>query len=756
MDVNSIINHMAKESGDDELLASDPMPIVQPSYKMVAGGKIPVSKISGKVWKSRKDQALAIRSNKQIDVAWRKALDYYNNDQMGHRYDNDPDTSGNEVTSRKNSRMHSETENIVYTNVRAIIRRIYSKNPSCEINPVDEDESMDSPLRKQSQVLQKLINAVLAQRKSPGLNFKTKAKRLIGMGALYDCAWLILDYTKKDESSEASQQDILTISKELAEAKEQKVVKELEGKLMALEEKVSVLNPSGPKVRIKSPHCVIVDPNSIEADLSDAAWLMEFDLLPTEYLKAVYGQKNEEGEWTTVFNPTHILKLQAGAANRGDADEDTNAFALEMKSGGKSGYQSYGYGSEDEYQKACMTKVWYVWDKTTRRVYLYLDNDWCYPLWAWDDPLKLDGFFPYWKLSLSIHPEGGETKGEVVYYLDQQDAVNEINSEEAYIRRQLRKNLVYDKNKISAHDVDRILKGDENVAIGVDLPEGMTIKDCIEAFEPPSLQHPQIFQQAKQDKMQAISRISSVPQSYMGGEYRTNTTNQAIEKYSQNEDATLDEKIDAVEDCLSGFFWGLAQVLLQFMSQEEVAAVIGPQQAQYWQQMTPDEINRTFNVSMMPGSSQKPTGEAKKRQALEIAQILGQFTSATPVAFLVAIKLFERTFREDVVITSEDWAMIRQSMEQALAPQEQAMPSEDAQPPQEEPKDYAEQVDQMMKQLAKYIDSMPPAAKQAFGTAIARGAPIEQTLDEITKQLNKQQPKQSNPDSGAPTNVPQE
>ena len=44
-----------------------------------------------------------------------------------------------------------------------------------------------------------------------------------------------------------------------------------------------------------------------------------------------------------------------------------------------------------QYDKACYTKVWYVWDKVTRRLEMYADNDWKWPIWVWDDPYQLQG-----------------------------------------------------------------------------------------------------------------------------------------------------------------------------------------------------------------------------------------------------------------------------------------------------------------------------------------------------------------------------
>ena len=95
-----------------------------------------------------------------------------------------------------------------------------------------------------------------------------------------------------------------------------------------------------------------------------------------------------------------------------------------------------------------MTKVVYVWDKVTRRVELYNCNDWCYPLWVWDDPYSLDQFFTVVPMEFHTDPITMYAKGEVTYYLDQQDDINVINNEWAKVRKFAAGKVVYDKNSL--------------------------------------------------------------------------------------------------------------------------------------------------------------------------------------------------------------------------------------------------------------------------------------------------------------------
>jgi hypothetical protein len=72
---------------------------------------------------------------------------------------------------------------------------------------------------------------------------------------------------------------------------------------------------------------------------------------------------------------------------------------------------AYGFNNVKAFKAAQYTKVWYVWDKTTRRVLMFADNKWTWPIWVWDDPLKLPRFFPYFRLWFHESVNSNCTKG---------------------------------------------------------------------------------------------------------------------------------------------------------------------------------------------------------------------------------------------------------------------------------------------------------------------------------------------------------
>mgnify|MGYP001159660751 FL=1 len=106
--------------------------------------------------------------------------------------------------------------------------------------------------------------------------------------------------------------------------------------------------------------------------------------------------------------------------------------------------------------------------------------------------------FSIYGLQFFESPEGSLTKGETTYYLDQQDAINEMVDEERRARRWVRRNIFYNANVVDRTEVEAVLNGDDGTARGLKLPEGMKIQDIIGSVAPPSMQWKELFNSFKQ------------------------------------------------------------------------------------------------------------------------------------------------------------------------------------------------------------------------------------------------------------------
>lgn len=695
-----------------------------PLYRVIGDNKIPVSKATGKLWAGRIDQSRAARAD--VEDCWNEAIRYYENDQTGHRKGGMSNSGSNRFT-RNISDQWAETENVVFSNATLMLPMLYAKNPAIETTAFNDVNAAFAS------TCEHLVNKLLLMKDAPGLNFKTKARRGVLMALLTNNAYLKLDFTRKNDSNEAAVEELRGLSKELENAKDQKTIREVEGKIQAIEDKISFLTPSGPKVSIKSPFRIYVDPTSEEPDLSDANWVAEYDFLPTAYLRAVYGIKDGE-QYKSAYEPTHIMRA---GANQDGSTEDDATFTLFNKDETNGG-RHYGYKTAAAYAAAQYTKVWYIWDKTTRRVLLYSDGCWEWPLWVWDDPYKLLRFYPYFRLWFHETPEGSQPKGEVTYYLDQQDSINEIHSEVKRMRNWAKNNVYYNKNAISQDDATAVLTGPDGTARGVDVPEGQKLEDHVKTFSPPSLQHPELWNTDRQ--FQTINRITGINDAQRGAQFKTNTTNDAIKAYQQNVDIRVDEKIDAIEDWIGDFAWALIQLLTMNYTKDDVAKILGDFDAQNWKEVSdPSELRTTLQMQVVGGSTDKPTSKVKKRQALEVCQVLGQVGNSVPGVAIMMLRVLSRAF-DEIVITDKDWAMLFKSMEDAQNKAgagpggAQGGQGQEQQQPQE-----AEPTPEQKEQLAQVIRSLPPESKAKMDALIQQGVSPTEALKQVAQTAQQPQ-----------------
>jgi hypothetical protein len=171
--------------------------------------------------------------------------------------------------------------------------------------------------------------------------------------------------------------------------------------------------------------------------------------------------------------------------------------------------------------------------------------------------------------------------------------------------------------------------------------------------------------------------------------------------------------------------WKLMQLCAQFMTKEEVVALIGEQNAAAWEPMSSKEFVAKYTLSVVGGSSEKPTSIAKKKMAMEVGQVLGQFVGASPQATLtVMMKMFRQAF-SDVIMDESDWDMIMQAV---------------AQPPQQpgsgEGGGGEGDPTQPETGLKELVQQLPPEAQQAFMQSVEQGVPPEEALQKITQTLS--------------------
>jgi hypothetical protein len=636
----------------------------QPLFRIFEGSKIAISKSIGKMWKQRFDAA--IKAYDPIVRVWDTVFRYYNNNQ-----------DKNLETPRGVFTRGDETENVVFSNVNIVLPAIYSKDPDFTCSTTDE---ADEPFCK---TLEALLNVLVRRKAAPGLNAKTKIKKASGFGLLTNCGVLKLDYTKKDDSREQAVAEMMRITDEMKKVKNPREAEELYGELEALERNLEVLSPNGPSLKNVLPHNLIVDPYATDPDGCDGDWMMERVYLQTAGLMARYTKANPENdddddsqERVLVYKPTHKARFVDG----GNRDDGLGIVMDAISTTDAEQIVSHTDEERQAYINMYYTECVYVWDKMTRRLMLFHRDDWTWPLWIWDDPLGLSRFFPYYIIGFSFSTGGCISVGETAYYLDQQDAINDINRQMARIRRSVFDFFYYNSDKVTPDDAESFIATLSGTRVGGKKLLGVrageeNIKDMIQAFAPPELEYEQLFN--KQEKLDTVNRITNTSDALRGVQFKTNTNIPAVNTYQESMRLSIGAKVDVVEDVVGDIGNSVAELCIQNMDQEQVAGLIGEKLAETWEEMSVAQFNATYSLTLVAGSMEKPNSVFRKKEAVEVVQAVGQFADAAPGTTLtIMLRMLESAFT-DMVIKPEDWDAIKQEIA-ARTQAEQGQPAPDA------------------------------------------------------------------------------
>ncbi len=600
----------------------------QPLYKVVGSNKIAVSKKEGVLWKSRID--LVSKLNDRLYEEW----------EMNRRVflgDFKADSNDTHKQLRVNEKDY-DYENLLWSNVTSLSRETIMKLPKIEVTALDKaSEQFVDPIEE-------ALNKCLGEVGNNGMNLKEKLIKLdIGAQLTNRGVWR-LDYNEPLDT-DIIQEEIREKESELAEAEDIEKIRKIEGELSALNEKLEASGSSGIQVVLVDAKNLFVDPNSqLESGL-DADWIIEKRIEFRSTIEAKYGTK--EG---TVY-----------AGDKSDIGSD--AQKVDENNNYVLGEET-GWSPDDKRLETVV--CYYIWDKLKKRVYLYEEGKWEYPLWVWQDPLQLRRFFPYFILSYNYAAMEAQALPECSYYLPLQNQINDINSKVKVARdRAFGVTLVDARSDISNTDKQNYTNGKTGF-IDIKIPEGKRLEDVMRGVPTSGMENPQLID--KNGLYAMIQKMSSSNPAMRGEEYRTNTTNLAIQQYSVAQKNIIGVRIDKITSLYVEFAKEVLRIMLSTFSVNE------------WQQLLPNGkadiiiANAVtwdmLNLKFTSDDTLEPTSTAKKQEAMQLAQVLGQFASATPVTAIVVLELLSKAFN-DIVMTDDDWAMLRNSLTQQQQPQQQ-------------------------------------------------------------------------------------
>lgn len=697
----------------------------QPLFRVYSGSRIAISRHVGKMWRQRLDAA--VKAYVEVNKVWDELFKYYNNTQ-NKAID----------TPRGVFRRGDGVENVIFSNLNIMLTAVYGKDPDVTCSTIDEE---DQPF---CDALEALLNTLFRRRSA--LQAKPKIKKAVGIGLLTNLGVLKIDFTLKDDSRQLAIQEMTTLTASLKDTENAEDVERIYGQIEALEMNLEVYKESGPGLSSLMPFNLIVDPYAEQPDGLDATWMVEKTYILTSALTAQFSQPDPENDdeesaeanRVLVYKPTH--KAVFAPDTTSGSREDGLGLVMEALQHDENEVGHHQADERTAYLGMYYTECYLIWDKTTRRKYLFHRDDWKWPIWVWDDPLKLSRFFPYFLISFSMNTGGTVGVGETAYILDQQDEINDINRQLSQIRRTVFDYWYYNSDAVdeeAAESFTSALRGDGNPSakklLGVRAGE-KKISDMIETVKPPSADYEKLFD--KQKIIESINRLTNTNDALRGVQFKTNTNVASVQSYQESLKLSVGAKVDVVEDTVSDVALALAELCVQHYTKEDVEAIIGKVLAEGWQDMSLEMFNAQYNVDIVAGSMEKPNSVFKKKEAVEIVQALGQFAKGAPGATLrIALKVLSNAFTE-VNIKKEDWLAIDQELAANMQAQQQGGMS--GQPGQAPPGQVTQQ----------QVMSLPPQIKMKIVQMHKAGAQpqqIQQFIQMALQQGGQQQQPQPGP-----------
>lgn len=611
-------------------------------YILVGSASIPVSKKAGARWKDKIDTALnGYDATRQM---WEKAFqEYQRTNNYGIKLDGDSGEAPLYFFQ------NNTDENLTRENVKSLLRNTYTRNPTIELSTIDGQD------KKAVKALTEAVNSLLGRVQSPGINAKARIRRWIMHAHLTNMGCLKLDFQAMKGSRADAQFQLGEIQRKLSEAKDQDSIEALYAELEQIDEELPSTREAGLNLSNVTAGMIIVDPDCTTLDLTTAKWCDEIVMLSEAYIKNRFLEKNADGAWVRKVDGKQPGAGFGGQpSNRNEIVENViNEILGTMPD------------SIAEARNKGKVKCHLIWDKLTKQISLWIDGAWDYPLWVYKDDLQLTRFYPYHFLSFTEPLDSIVQEGESAQYFGHVQEINKINARVSFLRMLAYGSLIYNSKKIKNSEVTALVAHMKNPnafeAFGIEWDPALKLKEMFDVFVPPESDIQGIYD--KGDLYRVADRITSTSSVQRGEQFKTNTTNKAVEAYGAVQASVTNELTDAVEDGLQDLIWSMLELIVSKYTKEQIVALIGAELAKDFTPMTVVEFNQKFSLTIASGSTEKPTSDNKKREAMEMAQAIGQVGQATPMTTLkIIFRLFKTAF-SSFLFTPEDESMLNKEAE---------------------------------------------------------------------------------------------
>ena len=599
-------------------------------FGLISENAIPIPKVLSKVYKKRFDDGLkALKDTVHMD--WRVSVKEFL-----------------ETGTIQDAEDHrAPRENIVRSTIETMVDHTYMQNPDVEITSTDPE---DQPyIEAVTTAITNLIN------RRAELNLRPKIIKRMLWSHLTNAGTLRLDFQEFDGSKEKAAQLYDQVQKAMRKTNDTDKVQQLSALLSQIYDVMDRANNFGVSINVTSPFSLIIDEECESTDLSGCKWLMERDLLKKDHIISKYMLFDTKTEkYVFRYDPSVTFDQ-----DNTDGIATPETVALDI-------LETLMPEKEQEIGKLvaqdAIPVVW-VWDKNIRKKILFIEGRWETPLWVYEDTLGLTRFFQHFIMPFSIPLGHVLQKGEVSSYIGFQKEINRIYEQEADVRNAAFNLIVYNNRAIDKKEVDAVLSEARSRArglraIGVSLrDQDRSLADVLAPFRFPVADFAAVFD--KTGLRKAITDTSRISEALRGSEYKAHTTNDAVQTYAAFAEQRIHGAVDRVEDAVEEVIWALLEIMVSKFTQDDIARLTSPAIAEAFRPMPVKDFNRQFTVRLAAGSTEKPTSQNKKKEALGILQILGQFGKAAPITVITIVsRLLTKVFSKDLV-TPQDLEQLR-------------------------------------------------------------------------------------------------
>lgn len=313
-----------------------------------------------------------------------------------------------------------------------------------------------------------------------------------------------------------------------------------------------------------------------------------------------------------------------------------------------------------------------------------------------DDPMQADGL-PL--VTFTFNPTISDFWGtpDVAYIETQYLEGNELRADGRWQRKNATLKIFYDTSLVTEKDMQRFLDGDPLPAIGIDVPSGKTLKDCIAELQP-NVQRE--YLEYADFLMKDSEYILGFGPNQMGTVSRGRRTAFEMQQVAQNNMLRLAKRRDSVANAIGEVFRKINALCEKNWKAKQVLPILGPDLSFYYAEIQASDLKGLASLTTkVSADSIAPTSVEKRRSdMLEVMGVLGQFSPESAQLLRPLVQRFISLF---------DWGEL-----QSVLPVNQGTPQLGDIPTEGDPTQNLQML-QMLSPTQQTPTEEPPDAQQA-------------------------------------------